>query len=222
MVNKSGSITARLPSAERTGNGVSSMSWLVLIGCAGLLSLERMGYWWVWNHPDRFRNYCGQGASADASDPVDWMYRLFLLFKLIQMVVFFGWCMWFGQTWLPLPVAPLPVLLLGAIVLICGQVLNFSVFRTLGKTGVFYGNRFGHAVEWKRGFPFSLVSHPQYVGTLLSIWGFFAIMRYPEPDWIVLPLLETLYYPIGAHLESDGETEPAPCEKDRSSAQARD
>ena len=183
------------------------MDWLIFTGCAGLLSLERVAYWWVWNYPNRFRDYWKRGTSVDAADPVDRMYRLFLLFKVIQLGVFFGWCMWFGQTWLPLPVAPLPVALLGAIALVFGQVLNLSVFQTLGKTGVFYGNRFGHAVEWKSGFPFSFFSHPQYAGTLLSIWGFFAIMRFPQPDWIVLPLLETIYYAIGAHLESERDQE---------------
>jgi hypothetical protein len=35
-----------------------------------------------------------------------------------------------------------------------GQTLNAGVFYQLGSVGVFYGNRFGHDVEWCRGFPF--------------------------------------------------------------------
>jgi len=184
------------------------MDWLFFSGCAGLLSIERIGYWWIWNNPERFRGLGGNRASRGEKGPVDRMYRLFLGFKAIQVAVFFGWCMWFGQTWWPMPTAPLPMLALGGLAVIVGQGLNFSVFRALGKTGVFYGNRFGHTVTWRHGFPFSVFAHPQYIGTLLSIWGFFAIMRYPEPDWLVLPLLETFYYAIGARLESDAGSAP--------------
>lgn len=182
---------------------MAGMDWLIFLGCAGFLSLERISYWYAWHHPEQFRNGGKRGTSATADDPVDRIYRLFLLFKFIQVAVFLCWCMWFGQTWLPLPIAPVPMLILGALALLIGQLLNFSVFRALGKTGVFYGNRFGHSIEWCHGFPFSVLRHPQYVGTLISIWGFFIIMRYPEPDWIVLPLLETLYYTLGSRLETE-------------------
>jgi methylene-fatty-acyl-phospholipid synthase len=72
----------------------------------------------------------------------------------------------------------------------------------LGNEGVFYGNRFGRTVEWQSGFPFSLHPHPQYLGAALSVWGFMLAMRYPEPDWLVLPLISTVYYVFGARLES--------------------
>jgi hypothetical protein len=35
----------------------------------------------------------------------------------------------------------------------------------------------------------------------MSIWGFFVVMRFPNPDWIALPLLQTVYYVVGARLE---------------------
>jgi hypothetical protein len=35
-----------------------------------------------------------------------------------------------------------------------------------------------------------------------SIWRALLILRYPAPDWIVLPLLETFYYWLGTRLES--------------------
>jgi methylene-fatty-acyl-phospholipid synthase len=88
---------------------------------------------------------------------------------------------------------------MGLIVL--GQVLNLSVFFRLGKLGVFYGNRFGYPVLWCRRFPFSWFKHPQYTGALLSIWGFFLVMRFPHDDWYLLPALETVYYVVGAHFE---------------------
>ena len=77
------------------------------------------------------------------------------------------------------------------------------MFAKLGATGVFYGNRFGHDVRWRYGFPFSWFRHPQYVGTVATIWGVFLALRWPDPDWIVLPLIETAYYVAGAWLEDD-------------------
>ena len=70
-----------------------------------------------------------------------------------------------------------------------------------GNNGVFYGNRFGYETHWVKDFPFSLLKHPQYVGAVLSIWGFFIAMRFPRPDWYLLPCLETVYYFLGAYFE---------------------
>jgi len=52
-----------------------------------------------------------------------------------------------------------------------------------------------------RAFPFSLLSHPQYVGTVLTIWGAFLLLRFPHDDWYALPVLETIYYTAGAWFE---------------------
>ncbi len=70
-----------------------------------------------------------------------------------------------------------------------------------GQVGVFYGNKFGYPTRWVRKFPFSCLRHPQYIGALLSIWGFFLVMRFPQDDWYLLPALETLYYVLGAYWE---------------------
>jgi len=52
---------------------------------------------------------------------------------------------------------------------------------------------FAPKIPWCGAFPFSIVAHPQYVGTVLTIWGVFLILRFPHGDWLVLPALETLY-----------------------------
>jgi hypothetical protein len=38
----------------------------------------------------------------------------------------------------------------------------------------------GHYIPWCTGFPFTVCAHPQYVGTVMSIWGVFLLFRYPE------------------------------------------
>ena len=89
----------------------------------------------------------------------------------------------------------------GLVLILAGQGLNFSAFYQRGEVGVYYGVRFGHEAPWRRGFPFSLLKHPQYVGAVMSICGFFLVMRFPHGDWFVLPALETVYYALGACCE---------------------
>jgi len=174
--------------------------WAFIIA-AVVLSLERLTYYLVSHYPERWRTICEHPALAPLGAPVHVLQRLFYLFKVLQVAVFLGWCALFSSDPVPLPTADATSGTVGGLLLLAGLVLNLTVFRRLGTTGVFYGAQLGHQVAWIRGFPFSLLRHPQYVGTLLSIWGFFIIMRFPHDDWIVLPLLETVYYAVGARHE---------------------
>ncbi len=161
------------------------------------LSLERMFYVWVWRQPQQFQNFC---RLAGRGSPVDVLGFCFALYKILQACVFLAWC-WPLSEHFQARVDALSFVT-GVLLLLAGQVLNLAVFHRLGRTGVFYGVRFGHAVPWCTQFPFSLLNHPQYVGTLMSIWGFFLIARFPQFDWFVLPALETAYYVAGAYFES--------------------
>jgi hypothetical protein len=171
---------------------------------AALLSVERACYAFAWRRTPSFVELCERLAPL-GGEPLQVLERLFYGFKALQLGVFAGWCLVHahGALWPLAARAELPVLLLGAGAVAVGQALNFAVFHRLGRTGVFYGNRLGYEVPWCEGFPFSVLRHPQYVGAVLSIWGLFLVARFPNPDWIALPLLETLYYVLGAHLESD-------------------
>ena len=51
------------------------------------------------------------------------------------------------------------------------QALNVGIYRAIGNPGVYYGFKLGHHVPWHTGFPFNVVSHPQYVGSALTVWG---------------------------------------------------
>ena len=57
-----------------------------------------------------------------------------------------------------------------------GQLLNFSVYRAIGKVGVYYGFKLGMEVPWVTGFPFNVVRHPQYTGATLSWWAAIILM----------------------------------------------
>lgn len=183
------------------------MSLAALGIAAVLLALERVAYVWVWYRPEAFAAW---SARRGYTDPVDALETLFVAFKALQLAVFVGWCVVHGPglRW-PTDAGVAPALA-GVAAIAIGQYLNASVFRRLGRVGVFYGNRFGRPVPWCTAFPFSVLRHPQYVGTVLSIWGFFLLAAYPEPHWFALPALETLYYAAGALLEH----EPAPVRQD--------
>lgn len=170
---------------------------------AALLSVERIAYVLIWRNPDGFKRWSRRWTTSGVDGPVGLLAILFAAFKVIQIVVFVAWHLTFGDGTLWPQTRDAKVIAAGALLIGMGQALNVSVFRRLGRVGVFYGNKFGHAVAWCRTFPFTWFEHPQYVGTVLAIWGFFLMMRCPSPDWIVLPLLESVYYAAGARLERD-------------------
>jgi methylene-fatty-acyl-phospholipid synthase len=173
--------------------------WGVLVLALGL-GLERMAYAWVWRRPTAFQALCARAPFAAFQSPTDALEYLFWGFKALQVAIFLAWCWLWGDGVVRFATSGAATII-GLLLLGSGQVLNLSVFHRLGRKGVFYGDRFGYAVPWCRRFPFSVLKHPQYVGTLLSIWGFFLVMRFPHPDWVVLPLVETAYYALGGYVE---------------------
>jgi methylene-fatty-acyl-phospholipid synthase len=167
---------------------------------AVLLSLERLCYVWIVRGTDSFERVAA-GGPWRMRDPLHAVRVLFVTFKLLQAVVFVAWCWPLSLvTSSKLPTSPS---VLGLALIVGGQLLSSAVFYRLGRVGVFYGRRFGHDVPWSPAFPFSLCNHPQYVGAVMSIWGFFLAARFPNDDWYLLPLVETMYYALGAHFEHD-------------------
>ncbi len=173
----------------------------VFIAAAGLLSLERLAYVWISRKPEVFRAACQASGVSFAEDPVEAVRNLFLGFKVLQAAVFTWWCLEHGGGVVAPVSGEFVVLASGLLLIVVGQVLSTAVFWRLGKVGVFYGHNFGRHVPYCRAFPFSLCAHPQYFGAVLSIWGLFLMMRFPNADWLALPLLETAYYAVGARLE---------------------
>jgi phosphatidyl-N-methylethanolamine N-methyltransferase len=175
-----------------------------LLGAAAALSLERACYVWIARAPGAFRRWCARPVVSRFGEPIAIVRKLFYAFKVLQLSVFAGWCaMHAGESLVP-ATGDMAAQGIGGALIIAGQVLNWSVFFRLGAVGVFYGNRLGYEVPWSRAFPFSLFSHPQYVGTVLSIWGMFLVMRFPHADWSLLPTLETVYYIASTCLEERG------------------
>ena len=176
--------------------------WL-LGTAAALLSIERVAYIVIWRDPRGFRRWAARPPIAQLGSPIDVLAWLFAFFKLLQVAVFVGWLFASGHGNLRPQSTDMRVLVAGGLLVSAGQYLNLLVFRRLGKVGVFYGNRFGQPIPWCSRFPFTWFDHPQYVGTVIAIWGFFFLMRFPAADWLAIPMLETIYYVAGAHFEGE-------------------
>jgi methylene-fatty-acyl-phospholipid synthase len=172
--------------------------WLVV--AAGLLALERGCYVWITRAPRSFRRWCARPAVARLGEPVNVVRALFLAFKVLQCGVFAGWCLIYADG-VPAVSESGAAFALGAVLILVGQTLSGMVFYRLGRIAVFFGDRLGYDVAWCDAFPFSVLGHPQYVGSVLTIWGVFLATRFPHDDWLLLPLLETIYYAAGAFLE---------------------
>jgi methylene-fatty-acyl-phospholipid synthase len=87
------------------------------------------------------------------------------------------------------------------LVLVCyGQSLNVGIFSAIGHDGVYYGFKLGRKIPWVTGWPFDSVSHPQYVGSVLTIWGFVALVwsQYPSLELLTAAGFWTLVYAVTA------------------------
>lgn len=72
---------------------------------------------------------------------------------------------------------------LSFLVLCCvGQSLNVGIYTAIGKDGVYYGFKLGKKIPWVNGFPFNVVSHPQYVGSAMTVWGVLALLHNQLPE----------------------------------------
>lgn len=172
---------------------------LPLLLASSLLSIERISYVLIWRKPREFARWAAR--TRIAGGPVRALERLFCVFKFLQLLVFSSWIFAFSDSSVPFPTGSIVSQSVAAGLILAGQLLNFSTFWQLGRKGIFYGARFGHDIPWRTGFPFSVCPHPQYLGTVMSIWGVFLLFRYPGTDWYLIPFVETVFYMLGAYLE---------------------
>ena len=56
------------------------------------------------------------------------------------------------------------------------QALNMGIYRAIGVDGVYYGTKLGRKIPWCTSFPFNVVAHPQYVGSVMTIVGLILLL----------------------------------------------
>lgn len=175
------------------------MTVAALLVAGALLGVERACYVWIARAPRSFRAWTARPRVTWLGEPVAVVEMLFYAFKVLQLSVFIGWCYLHEPSLVPS--APPGVIAVTGALFLAGQALVMIGFYRLGRVAVFFGDRLGYDAPWCSAFPFSVLPHPQYLGAVVSIWAFFAVMRYPHTDWYLIPVVETIYYVAGAALE---------------------
>ena len=201
------------PTVAEQVSGWASTSWAHLFDnqltfhfqlAVGLLFIERLCYTWVHSFSGSFVEFAQSAVGKRmGKKPLDVVLTIFYINKVIQLGTFLGFYFYildfespFNRGFAWAKVTPLQwIWLVHAIVL--GQGLNASIYRAIGKPGVYYGYRLGVDVPWVTGFPFSVVPHPQYFGVCVAVIGiniFVATPAHIAAGWFNLTLVQVLFY----------------------------
>lgn len=91
---------------------------------------------------------------------------------------------------------------------VLGQILNISIYTAIGHDGVYYGTKLGKTIPWCTTFPFTKVfglfriAHPQYIGSVLSIWGLVTLVYMSvNPGIFTVALGWSVFYAITGVIE---------------------
>jgi protein-S-isoprenylcysteine O-methyltransferase Ste14 len=74
------------------------------------------------------------------------------------------------------------------------------VLQALGHDGVYYGFKLGKVIPWVNGYPFDIVPHPQYFGSVMTVWGMVALVwsQAPQAALVIMAGYWTLVYVVTA------------------------
>lgn len=126
--------------------------------------------------------------------------RIAYIGKILQFVAFGAWFFSVGPAGLPSVLAAVG----GLVCIGVGQWLNIAAINAIGKVGIYYGYKLGHVVPWYTGFPFSLVPHPQYVGSSLTVWGVCLLLGTPlhwNAGMLTIAVVWTACYVVSGAVE---------------------
>ena len=118
----------------------------------GLLSfvlfsfVEHAIYTLVWLNPKMFKKVAGSETGQEAVESV---HGCFCACKVLQVF----------SSLLCADISahslPMPIMYLAAVAIILGPVLNFCVYKAIGKKGVSYGYKFNIEIPWVTTFPYN-------------------------------------------------------------------
>jgi methylene-fatty-acyl-phospholipid synthase len=93
---------------------------------------------------------------------------------------------------------------------VCFQTIEHSLpplllrllplLQAIGHDGVYYGFKLGKTIPWVNGWPFDTVSHPQYVGSVMTVWALVALVwgQVPHAALAIMAGFWTLVYVVTA------------------------
>lgn len=127
------------------------------------LILEHIGYSIVIRCTRRVKHYVER--------PTEVIHLFLLSQKCLQCCAIF----WFGRRhqveFVLRPDVTMSDLWPGLGGIFVGQFLNLSVYRAIGRRGVYYGAQFGQELPFVTTFPYNWMDHPQYLGALSTWYG---------------------------------------------------
>lgn len=147
-----------------------------------ILGIERFLYGYIYNFPKSFKALCDNGALRILLDRAKGLYwqvaqDLGVYIKVFQFGVI-GYDLLLRRS---VGLAPLPLIVVGAVLAGIGQMLNVTTFNAIGGVGVYYGSQLGYEVPWCHGFPYNLPFYdPQYWGVVIFVWGVYICLA---PDY---------------------------------------
>ena len=146
----------------------------------------------IWNRPliwVRLTSIISPSKGNEGKRAVSAFSRVNLLFKVVQAYGVVQW--WISSSKINVNGfqdmfeyvkvhIPLQRLIVAAILMIAGQILNVAIYYRIGDDGVYYGFKLGRTVPWCTKFPFNIgLRHPQYVGVVLNIWAIAIVLLTP-------------------------------------------
>ena len=179
----------------------SKFFWIMIF----FLSISHIIYFIIWHFPSQYITIC----SNPCVHPVDLTFAFVFVGKVVQFSICIIWYLYINSFFLGeetnYPVSFLK-LASGVFLLICGQWLNSAVWKTLGINGVCYGFKLGRPVPWITGFPFNIgVSNPQYVGSVITNFGFISILINPltaKSGILFAFMMQSLFYAFSSYVET--------------------
>lgn len=191
---------------------IGSMGVYFPVVAFGLLGIERFLYGYVFHFPSHFKTHCKKGTFGEAAreEPLYWksFMQLGIYVKVFQYSVclydLLQRCTLMNPIWDAYQAGDTNVFLSqlasgkgktflsGLGLVFVGQFLNYTVFKSLGYIGVYYGWELGYKVERVTSFPYNTrISDPQYWGVLTCIWGVYITLGASS---MLTPWIETFWY----------------------------
>lgn len=191
--------------------------------CIAVLSLPYIMFYFIWKRPRSWMGLCRGAACAgfgatDGERAVGVFAFMGMALKVVQFAAVLVWWCGVAGTGIRAGLGDLASVVLAttapravaaAALMGAGQALNGAVYAHLGSDGVYYGFKLGRTVPWCHAFPFNTgLRHPQYVGSVLSIWSMVIMLMTPANAGVAtVGLAWSFQYLVTSSFEEVGDAD---------------
>lgn len=171
----------------------SSPSILYAVTAFLFLGIERFLYSYVFHFPQHFIERCKAGTFGTTIQNETEFWKAFMYLGMRIKIVQFSVIAYDVFVMNTIHVQAITGrFILGAAILMIGQILNAAAFKALGCMGVYYGHELGYKVPRVAAFPYNLgFSDPQYWGVVATVFGVYLML---DVQSYLIPFLELFWY----------------------------